>query len=110
MTIQQAIFKAIDSGFIYEVGSALPQKMSLEMDYKGDGVYVDSVLLNPLFWQSLGKAMGWGNFEGKMDMHKNPITKEETQYFVDKLWKEEWHRFIDHLVEGKEAESFFEKL
>ncbi len=93
MTIKQAIFKAIDSGFIYEVGSALPQKMSLEMDYKGDGVYVDSVLLNPLFWQSLGKAMGW----------------DKNKYIIGN-WKAHWHRFIDHLIEGKEAESFFEPL
>lgn len=51
------------------------------------------ILLDPLFWQALGKAMGW---EFRSD-HKEP-------------WKKEWHRFIDHLAEGKDVESFFKDL
>jgi hypothetical protein len=50
--------------------------------------------LLPDFWQSLGKALGW-ILEGHAGR---------------KQWKEEWHRLIDHLAEGKTAESFFESL
>ena len=51
-------------------------------------------LLSPLFWQALGKSRGWvvGHFDGKP------------------TWLEYWHRFIDHLAEGKSAESYFEQL
>jgi hypothetical protein len=28
----------------------------------------------------------------------------------EKYWKKFWHRFIDHLAEGKDAESFFQAL
>lgn len=53
------------------------------------------VFLDPTFWQALGKARGWRKdwpTEGSPD------------------WLFHWHRFIDHLAEGKDAESFFESL
>jgi hypothetical protein len=28
----------------------------------------------------------------------------------EKYWKKFWHRFIGHLAEGKDAESFFQTL
>jgi hypothetical protein len=27
-----------------------------------------------------------------------------------KIWIDHWHRFIDHLAEGKDAESFFASI
>jgi hypothetical protein len=51
--------------------------------------------LAPLFWQALGKARGWANIseiEGGMG------------------WKNVWLLFIEHLAEGKDAESFFADL
>lgn len=56
-----------------------------------------SPLLDPLFWQALGKAMGW---------------KEEMWWVNNYIeaWKYHWHRFIDHLAEGKDADSFFQDL
>jgi hypothetical protein len=50
------------------------------------------VFLDPSFWQALGKARGWA-----------PETEE-------KQWLYYWHRFIDHLAEGKDLESFFADL
>jgi hypothetical protein len=60
------------------------------------------MLYDPLFWQALGKAYGWGtdainvswNIKGK-DMG---------------TWLYNWHSFIDHLAEGKDADSFFKEL
>lgn len=52
------------------------------------------VFLDPLFWQSLGKARGWKE-NGETGLHQ---------------WIIYWHRFVDHLAEGKEAESFFADL
>jgi hypothetical protein len=50
------------------------------------------------FWQSLGKALGWD--EKRCFLQK----------YRDNEWQYQWHRFIDHLAEGKDAESFFETL
>jgi hypothetical protein len=57
------------------------------------------VMLDPLFWQALGKAMGWESKVFICPGHK----KEE-------MWFYHWHRFIDHLAEGKDADSFFKEL
>lgn len=56
---------------------------------------VNKALLDPLFWQALGKAEGWDkhSWGGKVE-----------------LWKFEWHRFTDHLASGKDINSFFEEL
>ena len=50
------------------------------------------VLLDPLFWQSLGKALGYERFTGQKDR-----------------WKREWHRFIDALSEGT-SDKFWQDL
>jgi hypothetical protein len=56
------------------------------------------MFLDPSFWQSLGKALGW---DERID---------DGSHYAKPGWLEAWHRFIDHLAEGKTAESFFETL
>src|SRR3990167_1346466 len=58
------------------------------------------------FWQALGNARGWqecvrGCFRRNDDVCGGWHRKE---------YLENWHRFIDHLAEGKDAESFFATL
>jgi hypothetical protein len=57
-------------------------------------------MLDRNFWQALGKARGWA--EKGQFYWPNPK-------FVEG-WVFHWHRFIDHLSEGKDAESFFISL
>jgi len=93
-TLQKAIEKAIEGGF------------------KGLRANKYEYFLDPLFWQSLGKAMGWKEkgdtskpFFGKIqtgDVGLQIIQVEEYLY--------QWHRLIDHLAKGGTAESFFETL
>ncbi len=52
-------------------------------------------LLDPLFWEALGKAEKWEEYEGN----------DEYPVYRDK-----WHQFIDHIFEGKSIDSFFEEL
>jgi hypothetical protein len=54
--------------------------------------------LDPLFWQALGKARGWTVCESGSIWQGVP------------KWRYWWHRFIDHLADGKDAESFFKSL
>jgi hypothetical protein len=44
--------------------------------------------VSPSFWKSLGRARGW----------------------LPDVWRGHWHRFIDHLADGNDAESFFRDL
>lgn len=74
-------------------------KLGNQSFYKDDnGVLFNtsSVLLDPHFWQALGKAEGW---EYQHD--------ENTNY---KDWRIVWHSFIDHLASGGDADSFFTSL
>lgn len=68
------------------------------------GAWVDvvsdyHVLLDPAFWQALGKARRW-------DEHRCIVNNG----LCDKCWSSHWHRLIDHLASGKEVESFFATL
>lgn len=75
-----------------------------------------SIWLDPLFWQALGKALGWRR---KLIREGYSEEKSGRSWFVnddvyadEKIpeWHYQMHRFIDHLAEGKDAESFFNEL
>lgn len=93
MTIEQTITKAIEGGW-------------KDYCYGGKNGEYESTqniqfVLDPFFWQSLGKAMGWkGSQEYPNEWNGEPV----------EWWLFEWHRFIDTLAEGRTAESFFETL
>jgi hypothetical protein len=59
------------------------------------------IFLDPSFWQALGKARGW-------DEHLT--SKLLPTWYGRPEWQYHWRRFIDHLAEGKDAESFFATL
>lgn len=58
--------------------------------------YGHSRLLDHLFFQALGRGLGWG--------------EDENNTWDKRTWASHWHRLIDHLAEGKDIESFFEQL
>lgn len=137
MTIQQAIEKAIEGGWLkgsklrsiseYD-GSYLPQVafFTLKSDETSTEKWHRDVLAlfsDPLFWQSLGKAMGWEEYacewcggteekpsmEGDVSLCKScGTTLEEVELY--KTWRVKWHRFIDKLADGGTAEQFFDEL
>ena len=94
--IEQAIKKAEEVGYIVGING---EKTSPDKD--GDVFYYWSkelILFDPDFWRTLGKALGWTeNFK-------------ESDGSVYNEWIIKWHRFIDHLAEGKEEEEFFKEL
>jgi hypothetical protein len=60
-------------------------------------IYYAEILLDPLFWSCLGKALGWKDYMVK----ENPYSHVYLYY---------WHRFIDKLASGGTAEEFFREL
>lgn len=76
-----------------------------ERSYKA--LLMESVL-DPLFWQALGKSLGWNQIPATLDNEKIMFPKnpnKNANYYIFY-----WHRFIDHLIAGKSAESYFEEL
>lgn len=105
--MKEALIKSIEGGYdkiavedIYSEKLSNAEIGGLELAIRED----------PLFWQALGKAMGWKEF------YRQPTPKQEERsnqkVFMRRFprWKKEWHRFIDHLIKGKDAESFFKEL
>lgn len=102
MTTKQAIEKAIEGG--YEWNGEIPPMYDMLCE----------IVLDPLFWQCLGKGMGWKNhyhlYESGCgngvicklpDQHLNNYREE---------WGYHWHRLIDHLANGKTILDFFDGL
>lgn len=119
MTIQEAIEKANVGGYNGYPKSFCEECGNYESPKGG------SIFLDPLFWQALGKAMGWKNETCRgcsMTRDRRPEKMEEFCYCTDPdtspnkppefipTWLFRWYRFIDHLAEGKDIESFFEQL
>ena len=103
MKIEEAIKKAIEQG--YDVSGFLPGFPDRKIQPAKLLVFIMSrksdIFLDPLFWQALGKSLGWGrNIDGS----------KEQPFGNFKQWKLEWHYFIDFLAEGKTAEQYFETL
>lgn len=111
MTLEQALEKANDGGW----------KTTLE-PYRSLSEAIALALLDPLFWQALGKSMGWGS--GCNVCLKDGITHSYANGWADECekpkehltenhkypWQINWHRLIDHLAKGGSIESYFEKL
>lgn len=107
--IKTAIQKAIEGGYLSDknygdIGNGVwiyyPQSEAPDyyMGWK-------DIILDPLFWQSLGKALGWdyGDFQPLKNMHQMNVWEGEQ-------WLYEWHRFIDWIAEGKSSDDFFRDL
>lgn len=141
--MKNAIKKAIEGGYEYNCGKGL--------FFKGDGqrcefggvnsdftiwtrldngssicVSHEDVLLDPIFWQSLGKQQGW-DYESERfycpkceDQNKtNWCNKKfcmecggEMSAFTyrTKRWVEKWHDFIDNIALGGNIDDFFNEL
>ncbi len=88
--------KIDDTTYYFEVkGSPLP----------GYQRSVFTILLDPLFWQALGKGFGWE----KTDYCWGCGYDEGATIDTDG-WKIKMHHFIDHLASGGDIESFFTNL
>jgi hypothetical protein len=95
--IEKAIREAVENGWndvLYRVSYGSPDTWT----------HSSALFLDPLFWQSLGKARGWNK---PQEIEERRATHSR---FTKKNWLFHWHRFIDHLAEGKTAESFFKDL
>lgn len=91
--MKEAIIRSVQAGYKKDWMSQhdTPQLLA---EYIMDS---NDFLLDPLFWQALGKAEGWSDIPSDF-------------YHCDTHWQFQWHSFIDHLASGKDVDSFFTNL
>lgn len=93
--MEQAIKKAIEGGYEPE-GFDLDVLRNIEENDMWLAIGVRSTfLLDPLFWQSLGKAIA-------SEKKGIPTVRNGATYMQ--------HDFINHLAEGKSVDEFFKDL
>lgn len=73
--------------------------------------YQQYALLDPVFWQALGKTRGWTAKcdAAFLDGFAHP-SYNACKGCKKASWMLFWHRLIDHLASGGTIESFFEGL
>lgn len=102
--MKEAIQKAIEGGW-HPTYLTLPHLSKFRTDKE--------VLLDPLFWQALGKSLGWSaskEFEtriAKSTCSKCGDTRVTMQWAE---WQYHWHDFIAHLADGGNIDDFFTTL
>jgi hypothetical protein len=132
MTIEEAIKKAIEGGYKFP---------DLVEPYRWESLYglpaIYPIFLDPKFWQSLGKAMGWAKEicficgSSEIRSGKEPSSPDNPGDYYENCkrcgaewmsrdefedgnaiagWLYRWHKFVDHLAEGKTAEDYFKTL
>lgn len=95
-----------DTNFAYGVGK----------DGKSDdpkvGVwhYGKDIFLDPIFWQCLGKSLGWSDLPFWRYGETCIRCRENLGGIRYVQWQYNWHRFIDHLASGGDVDSFFADL
>ena len=104
MSINEAIKKAIEGGWF-------PKATRLQFVFEERGhveVFEDyHIFLDPLFWQALGKSLGWSE-ENEYKCRRSPAYNWQT--IRRSGWHAKWIELIDHLAEGKDAESWFGEI
>ena len=137
MKISEAIEKAIEGGW-YGAGGEYPHTkeqqehlLKLINQKEVGGVMADSILrdglLDPLFWQCLGRSLWWRGEKIRMCVGCGVALRwneKETMdgkhggkngcgsdiYEYEGQWLIEMHKLVDHLAEGKNIEDYFATL
>lgn len=110
--MEKAIKKAIENGYepfkwvtIEEIDEwKFTNALIIDFFYNNSCMSLspNDIFLDPLFWQALTKSLSLGQGCG---FEKCPVIGQHKS-----CWLKVWHRFIDHLAEGKDTESFFNNL
>lgn len=116
MTLQHAIESAIKGGWNGYSGignkpypdtkKQRDQLIKLISGKHGD-IFMNGIIeggvIDPSFWKCLGKSEGW-------EMAEDGYRESDGLILYTEGWKKEWHRLVNHLIQGGTIESFFETL
>lgn len=122
--LKKAITDAIEKGgyranmykhYGYEIHSSCVDTVDKETGAVVERSQNEVILLDPAFWQAIGRARGWGDkacmecgFNGRFDDYHGDCGKCLGKEYSGALYQQ--HRLIDHLAAEKDIESFFATL
>ncbi len=92
--METAIKRAIEGGYKIKATQQMAMDFYENMKFVTGQIVYSQFLLDPRFWQCLGKAEGWDE-EDDGDCYG---------------WQYYWHSFIDYLISDKSVDSFFQEL
>lgn len=100
--LEQAIKDAGTVGYkdISSIGAFVPGAKPAIYIHELATLYKERTLLDPAFWQALGKARGWGSYG--VGTHSG--------FYPNEGWLVNWHALIDHLAADGTIEEFFKSL
>ena len=98
--MEKAIKKAIEGGY----RGYYFTELSLSLQEK-----IEIMSCDPKWWQALGRTLEWRDKKSRklVSWCYGGFHDADKPY---EQWIFEWHKFIDHLAEGKDVDSFFEEL
>lgn len=115
MTIEEAIKKAMKGGYepkaVRQYYRFPPEVIGWDRREEDRSYVLNPILDDPLFWQSLGKALGWV-LDERIDgctNRKCPNCEDAYQEYAP-AWIYHWLEFTKHLAAGHSVESFFQSL
>jgi hypothetical protein len=118
MTIQEAMNKANKGGYHIHGSdgaetyySGANSEFSVWTRKDNDSSFIVPVaetFLDPHFWLALGRGLGWEQAVRAVHAVENGRAMLVTR--TGQQWLSHWHRFIDHLAEGKPPDAFFATL
>lgn len=125
---QRAIEMAVDNGYLL-IGDKPIYDESIGHWYVSDGnggnfiASLNDILNTPLFWQFIGKALGWGKMCcfscGRESTHTKKFKETDSGFPWDVCvcgehgrgykpsYTHWWHKFIDTLASGQTPDDFF---
>lgn len=111
--MENAIKKSIEGGYYFITAHSHLNGIHFNA-IQSEERCLRSIFDDPLFWQCLGKSLGWGKMFCLICLRKEPeLNKCNCKgqvYDVSPTWRYHWHSFIDHLAEGKSPDEFFNSL
>lgn len=99
---QRAIELAVEGGYHPNTVTLGYTDKSLIQDIL---LFKEETFLDPLFWQSLGKVLGWK--EHMLYRLSNSVYEEALLPKEGTEWRIQMHRFIDALASGQTPDDFF---
>jgi hypothetical protein len=115
MTITEALHHATQGGYHIQASDGMDtvyaganSEYSVWTRTDNDSSFIVPVadsFLDPLFWQALGRGLGWEQVVKTVRVVENGKATLVTR--TGHHWVSSWHHFIDYLVAGQTAEDFF---
>lgn len=125
--MEKAIQRAIEGGWVEK---HLVGQMTYEMNWITDAfgrerlecrddlgsvrlLDYDRAFIDPLFWKALGKAEGWTPVSYRQTAKKDDLLYFSAKDLVPTVmegYRYYMFRFVDHLIEGRSIDEFFNQL